>query len=482
MGFLMNFLNSILGYRFSSVLEVDFFSSKTYIQIFKSISSVALNYLSPKQGIRPESFSETVMEVAFKIRMNMTFKLWRVCLLFNKQLLSIEGVRYVKILRMLTKDQLEILEAEKNALESLISSARNKNYLDRFDFFVASINDPQIKREHKILKDLFMICDPQFFSYFKAKLQGLIKIKNIDEINPLQEKDKLSITDINVVMGIDAAIDLLGKLNSNKIDVLGDINSKLEELQVFIHHPFFEELKRLCLESRSGGTIFLGDRRTLQVLNGQDFDCTGAMQQLFMGRICHIGIFVNPDEKGLHLSHVNRITKNHAVVPIKNPLSLPFSYALSLDIRPLIPSSLSEEQKRKLVEIFFAEFQRLATEEHPELPLGETRQHVKMLIMGHKTVFAQNLAQVQYPYKNTPTMCSSYVGITFLKAIQKMNSILEKLDVRERIPHPFGQHENLMNMDILRLLYLWKQLKVIKPSPISEKLAKVISSTSVLPS
>jgi len=45
-------------------------------------------------------------------------------------------------------------------------------------------------------------------------------------------------------------------------------------------------------------------------------------------------------------------------------------------------------------------------------------------------------------------MCSAYVGIAFLKAVQKMNKVLEEQGVKEQIPHLFGEHENLMNLDI----------------------------------
>lgn len=479
----MCFFNKISGYRLSTTLELDFFSKKPHVKLFENISSIALSYLSPKQIIRPESYLETIREVAFKIQMTVVFKFCRLCPLFNRYALSNEGIEYIKALTILSTEHQEISEAEKITLEAVFSQADiNKNCLNKFDFSIDFKKDPQVKRQHKILKDLFLLCDPEFFPHFKSKLQKLTQIKNIDVIAPFHEKEKLSITDVNILIGIDTVRGFLQKLNKNKIHGINPLMSKLDELDTFISHPFLDELKRLCLESRSSGMIFLGDRYSFQVLNGNDFDCIDAMKQLFMGRICHIGIFVNPEGKGLHLSHVNRITKNHAVTPIKNPLSLPFSYSLSLDVRPLIPSSLAEEQKQKIVDVFFSEFQRLAIEEHSRLSLAGTKQHLKMLMMGHKTIFSQHLAQVDYPSKNTPVMCSSYVGIVFLKAIQKMNQVLQEQDLKERIPHPFGQHENLMNMDILRLLYLWKKLKVIKTSPLNEKLAKVISLAGFFPS
>jgi hypothetical protein len=477
----MHSMNNI-SERSTTISPVNFFSCG--VQLLGNVASIAVKYLSPKQAIRPETCSEIIQEIASKIRTNLTFRLWTLTSLFSNYLSSKEGINYLNALSILktqSSDDQEISIREKQFLEGIFFLASsNKNYLAKFDFFVASSHDPQIRRQHKILKDLFITCDPTFFHYFQSKLKKLIDIRNIDEIDPLKEEEKLTVNDINILTGITTAKTLLENLKKKGIKGTEDMSSKLTELEMLSEAPFFEDLKRMCMQSRSPGMIFLGDRYTVQALNGDDFDCTGAMQHLFMGRICHIGVFVNPEGKGLHLSHVNRITKNHALMPIKNPLSLPFSFSLNLDIRPLIPSHLSEKQQKKIAEVFFTEFQKLAEEEHPELPLAETKQHLKMLIMGHKTVYSQNLDKVSYPSKNTPTMCSSYVGIIFLKAIQKMNQFLEEQGVQERIAHPFGKYENLMNLDILRLIYLWKQLKVITPSPLNETLAKVISSTSFL--
>ncbi len=151
-----------------------------------------------------------------------------------------------------------------------------------------------------------------------------------------------------------------------------------------------------------------------------------------------------------------------------------------MDIKPLIPPHLPETLKQTLSEVFDAEFKRVALEEHPELPLADNKEYLSMLMFGHKMFKSQRLEDVKFPSPNTPTSCSTYVAITFLKAIQKMNQHLEEQGLEERISHPFGEHENLMNMDILRLLYLWKEIKVLKPSPINKTLEKVFSSMSSL--
>ena len=470
----MSYLSAISGYNFPSVRAV--FSSNTYIQAVKNISTIALNCLSPKQSVRPDPLSETVRETAFKLRMNLAIIFWKIGVLFSKQLLSKEGEQYLKVLTTLATDK-ELAEPETAAVNLLFSKINDKTYLDKFDFIVASSTDFQVKKQHKILKDLFTLCDPTFYSNFKDKLKKLGQLEDLEQSAPLPEKEKLSLEDINALIGIDLAKSLLKKIKGD-LNGVDSILSKLSELERLLSYPFFDKLKRLCLESRPSGTFFLADKRTIQLLNGYDFDCAGIIHQLVFGRLCHIGIFVNPEGKGLHLSHVNRITKNHAVVPIRNPLVLPFSYSLRLDISPLIPASLSAEKKEELAGIFLAAFQQLASVLHPELPLAGAKSHVKLAIMGHKTIFSQQLAQVEFPPANTPTMCSTYVGIVFLKAVQKMNQVLESQGILERIPHPFGEHENLMNLDILRFVYLLKSLGVAKMMPADEKLSKFFSSSS----
>ncbi len=481
MSFVGDCFKKILNIRLQSVFQIGVSCGN----VLSSVSTLALGYLLPKQSVRPDSFVETFSEVTSKMRMNLASRFWKFSALFREHIPSRLGADYLNVLAILitqsSTESHELSLKEKQMIEEVFSQAvLNKNYLDKFDFFIAASQNGQIREQHNALKEIFRICNPHFFHHFKSKIQKLSQIKNIHELDPLSEEEKLTVYDINVLINVASLKPLLENLKNNRIKGTEEICSNFVQLEMLMKTPFFEDLKKLCLQSRPAGTIFLGDRRTFQALNGSSFDCVTAMQQLFMGRICHIGIFVNPEEKGLHLSHVNRMTKTHAVLPIKNPITLPFAYALTLDIRPLIPSHLTERKQNELIEIFFQEFHTLAQEEHPELPLAETKQHLKMLLFGHKSFYAQKLAEVTYPSKGSATMCSTYVGITFLKAVQKMNLVLEEQGFQERIPHPFGERENLMNMDILRLIYLLKELKLVKPSPISETLAKVIHSTSAL--
>lgn len=468
---------------FPNIFQVDY--AKKVLGKLGSVSRVALSYLSPKQFMRPDTFFETFSEVCCKMQTNLAFRLWKFSTLFKERIPSQLGVDYVNVLSILIKQSSkanqELLPSEHQLIDKIFSQiSGDKNYLYKLDFFIAATHNDELKKQHKALKELFNIFAIDTFHNFKTKLQNLTEINVINEMNSLDKEQKLTLLDVNILINLPLLKPLLENLKNNEIKGAEDMYLKLIQLENLTLTPFFAELKRLCIESRPPGTIFLGNRLTIQVLNGSDFDCTTAMQQLFMGRICHIGIFVNPEGKGLHLSHVNRITKTHAVMPVKNPLTLPFSYSLTIDIKPLIPISLPERKQQELIEVFSKEFQALAQEEHSELPLAATKQYLKMLILGHKSVYSQTLEKVTYPSKGTSTMCSTYVAIIFLKAVQKMNKVLEEQGFQERIPHPFGLHENLMNMDILRLIYLLKKLNLIKSSPINETIAKVFQSTSSL--
>ncbi len=76
-------------------------------------------------------------------------------------------------------------------------------------------------------------------------------------------------------------------------------------------------------------------------------------------------------------------------------------------------------------------------------------------------------------------LCASYVGIIFLKAIHEVNLKLLALGYEEKIEHPFGEHEILDRVDIPRLLYHWKRLKVIKVVPINVFISKVFKTSTL---
>lgn len=448
------------------------------------ITKIFIYCLSPKQIIRPDSYSEMCFNIFPKISSVLLLKFWKLKTIFKELIPYNEGAFYIESLTIIKKlsedNKIDLLPKEKVMLNGIFDLAlKHKNYLDRFNFFIIS-QENKLTSVHNDCKKLLLMHDDVFFNQFYAKIERLSKLNINDEIEPIEEHEKLDRKDALLLHSASAMKSLAESLYQNGINGMKILVSKWSKIEMINESNFFNELKKLCVKSCAPGNIFLGDRYTVDVLTGRQSDVIDVLQQIFMGRICHVGIFVQPEEKGLNISHVNGITNNHAIKPIRFPFNIPFSYTLELDISSLIPKEVSQEHYPVLTKSFSKAFQKFAEELHPELPLADTKAHLNMFIFGHKKIFGECLEKVRLPSKGTPTMCSSYVGIIFLKAIHEVNLTLKNLNYKNEIPHPFGEHENLMNLDILRLVYLWNQLKIIREPQVHPTISKVMTSLSTI--
>jgi len=238
--------------------------------------------------------------------------------------------------------------------------------------------------------------------------------------------------------------------------------------------PSIKRLKSLCEAPIKKGTIHINNTDTSEAITGKILSLVSIVKGVYMGKLSHIGVLVKQDNQ-LMLSHVNSLTNSHGVTPFRNSFLIPYYTTLNLNISALLPTSVSNEEDREILNNTFLEaFDRFSSEAHPELPIDTG--YIRLFLLGHQTPSSQPLANVNLPPENTPINCSSYVGIIFLKAIQAVNKRLEELNYSERIPHPFGEHENLKNLDILRLLYLWKNLDVIEEPSLHPTVSKVFAN------
>jgi hypothetical protein len=447
------------------------------------IGKNTIYYLSAKQIIRPDSFQEIFFNIFPKILNVLYLNCRKLQSIFSKVVAN-EGTSYIESLsalkKILKENTIALSLEESSSLNRIFDQALNcENYLDKYDFSISS-QDATVTGLHNDCKKLFLMRDDAFFDRFYSRIERLSKLNIDDEIESIEENEKLNVKDVCILAAASTMKSLAESLHKNGITGMEIFISKWSKIEMISESQFFNELKKICSKSHPTGTIFLGDRNTVDISTGRQSSCTEIFRQIFMGRICHIGIFVQPEEKGLHLSHVNGITNNHAITPVRFPLNIPFSYTLELDISSLIPKEVLREHHQILSKSFLSSFQKFAEEFHPELPLAETKTHMNMLIFGHKKIYAETLEKVQLPSKDTPIMCSSYVGIIFLKAIHEVNIAIKKLNYLTEISHPFGEHENLMNLDILRLVYLWNQLKIIREPKVHPTISKVMSSLSSL--
>lgn len=439
----------------------------------------AIHYLSPKQSVRSD-FYETIKTVAFKAKTNVEYQLWKVSKVFRGNIAVQEGAEYLNalaLLKTLSSDYRELTGEEKEVLNRIFLRAfEDKEFLSTFDFFVIAAKDHSLKKQHKSLKDLVSVCQSGTFQAFKNKLEKLVKIDDLQACDALSESEKLTVYDINIVVSL--ATPIMKNLTDNGIATDHVYFSKLLELDCLVADPFFEKLKQACLESRPSGTVFVGDRRTYQAIGFSSFDCAQTVQALFLGRMEHMGIYAIPPSQGLYLSHVNFVDNHHSLLPVLSIFFQPFHIALTIDIKPLLSTNLPLEKQQEFADIFSEEFKRLALIEQPLIGLATTKEHVKLVALGHTAWRPHPLDKVDYPSTYTPTLCSSYVALTFLKAIQKVNEALYEQGL-EQIAHPFGEYENIENIDVLRLVYLLKDKKLIKPV-MNDTLSKVLSYTSPL--
>lgn len=447
------------------------------VDVVNAVSSaprVLIQFVSPKQSMRVEPLNETAIQFASQIKSCIRNNLIRLSPIWPHTFSKIDIVHYVDALILIMKvsstsdfENLDHYEVEK--IRDIFILAPEEN-LSRYDLYIHTREDKYLAKLHNILKDALNILDDRVYKPLQRKL-----IEWVSRPEQQNGQGKLNLNDFCIMAKVTNSIDLLKPFHT--LPSVSQAYERWTFLDDLLKRPFFDDLRTLCKQSRAPGTIFLGDYRTVHALNEANVSCVKSLTQLFMGRLCHIGIFVDSEEKGLHLSHVNLTTNTHAVTPVRNPLILPFTFGLTLDIQSLIPTHLPEDLQESLKRIFSEEFQKLACQPRPELPLANSREHFNILIDGHYSPYPVPLDQLDYPPAGTPLLCSSYIGITFLIAIQRVNEALMEFGFDERIPHPFGEHEDLMNLDILRLLYLWQRINVIQPSLFHPKVHEVVSSS-----
>lgn len=444
------------------------------------LATAGVFFFSSKQTMRVETLRENLSFVVPKIRESLASRCWPIQAIFNGQFLDNEFLGYLTVLGSLNKiKEGELLfNGQRTALRDFFEHAlKDRNYPLKFEYCVASKMNPEYISAHHICKHLLSILDDEYLFTFLSKIDRLSKLSDKD-LDTLSNDEKLNVNDISLLINASARKILVAGLAINGIDV-GDLLVKWTMVEGLSRSPFIEKLRKICSESRNSGSIFLGDRVTFDALNGRNFRLKSAIRELFMGRIGHMGIYLVPQGKGLHLSHMSQITRTHDVAALRSPIATPFTFSLELDITSLIPPSAKGHQGL-LQDTFLKALVKYAEEPHKEIPLGGAKEQLKVLLWGHKNICRQALESVRLPGKK-PTLCSSYVGIIFLMAIKDVNQKLGDLGYRERIAHPFGERENLENLDILRLIYLWNQIKVIRPTKVHPDLHKYFAMANPLP-
>lgn len=451
--------------------------TKCALAVANRVKDLAIYWFSAKQLSRPDSLLETIQYTSPNIRGWMTLQYWKLRSLFGKDVCDKEARQYFQALTGIKKLNSEFKEPltfnEKASLILFFQKGLLQPVeIERLNLLLVFNNDPTLSQSHMVLQKMLRMQQEAFFNGLLLKIQGVEKCLADDDI---ENGEKLEITDCSVIGSAASMCDLIKSLQEQEIPGLELMLSRWQTIRAWTQSSPFDKLVKLCFESNLPGSIFLGDWRNYEMFFGRGYDCTRILQQLFMGSWGHMGIRVNLGNGKSGLSHVNSGTNNHAISSNRNELIMPFYHSCYLDIEPLIPKAVPEIERRELQETFLRAFHKLALEHHPELYVGGSKEQLEVLLFGHKTLFAQPLAEVNIPSKGSRVLCSSYVGIIFLRSIQEVNIALQQKGYRDRIAHPFGSYESIAHLDVLRLVHLWNQLKIIKEIPIHSTIAKVMA-------
>lgn len=447
------------------------------LSVAVSVKNMAVHFFSPKQSMRQDPLLASARNAAPNLRGLLTLQYWRLYSCFRKSGLDEEAKRFVLALRGIKKLIGEAKEnltpEEKDSLNSFFHRGKfSRAELEKLHLLFIYNHAPDLNASRLALQKMLRMQDEVYFNTLQSKIESVSKCLQGQDMDP---KNKLDGIDCIMIGSAASACDLIASLHEQGVLDLDIHLLRWQTIRTFAQSPSFTALKKLCVESRPPGSIFLGSWRNYETFMGHEYSCRRVLEHLFVGRWGHIGIMVALEEEQRSISHVGRSMNRHEIAPIKNEAILPFYDSLDLNIEPLLPKTVTS-QDRPILQATFAEaFHRLALEQHPELYLAKKREQLEILLLGHMSPFAQPLSKVDLPNKGGRVHCSGYVGIIFLKAIQEVNLALEQNGYKERIAHPFGSYESIAHLDVLRLLYLWNQLKLIRETPVHPTVAKVLA-------
>ena len=288
-----------------------------------------------------------------------------------------------------------------------------------------------------------------------------------------KEDDKLTSKDVHFLLIATLMKKILDSLDHFQIPCshYQELYNQWNQLKQLRDGRVFQHLNKLCFSGHTSGQIAFFDWNSRDLIRSRPISAEQAIKHVFGDRLIHASLIVKNSE--VCLSHLGSQKGCHAIQPIKFPIIGAFCNIVELEISPLIPKNVSQENKVILQKHFLDTFIRFASTEHPEVRFEGFRRNLITFFLGHKSLKSHDLSEVDLSSKQSH-ICSSYVGIIFLKAVHEVNLRLATLGYKEKIQHPFGQHEILNRVDNLRLLCHWKRLRVMKVVPIDPFVAKVV--------
>lgn len=328
---------------------------------------------------------------------------------------------------------------------------------------------------NKMEKIAFSICEDikDFTQVHKVEtllLKADVLNKKLANGTPTESHERLEPEELRMLLwikGPSKLIHALGELGVNVEPVRKRIKSCLDICQT----PLFQQLQAMTENRVKPGQIFIDDRIWLERLSKAKMSCVYLAYHFYMGRYGHMGFFTERDEK-ICLSHMYRITQSHAVTRLFHPMLSLFKYTLEVDITSLVPSE-EQRNKQRLQGFFEKKLAQLISEDRPEIKSKAERQNILGPFKGHVT---GTDALQNWQNTNKEMNCAMYVAWMILTAVQQTSA-----EFKVNLRHPFGECENMENMDTLRLLYLLKEKNVLRVINPPELLGQLVNLPPALP-
>jgi hypothetical protein len=389
-----------------------------------------------------------------------------------------EGVLVVEILKRLETaieegQELVIREGESEVIARFLSKTMSEGEYRHLNAYLTFLGKGKLWKTLKGVRELFQERD---LGETRKKMEDLDRYLRGAMEEPA---NKLTSKDIRLLAVASVRTKLIRTLNDSlpELDLQG-VCDQWKELSQINESEAAQRLRDSCMKCFAPGRVMFYDGSLNDVRDWHPFDLMSSIKHVLYGRIIHMAIVVENPEGEVSMSHVNGATNTHALHPVRFPMPMlgPISNLVELDISPLIPSNVSPMDRLDLQRHFSDKFIRLASEEHRNVILDWKLWTT--FFLGHKSLFAQDPSQIDLDVKQSQ-LCASYIGVIFLKAIHQVNQKLSDLGYEKKIENPFGEHEIIDRVDILRLLYHWKKLKVMKAAPIDALAAKFFTSPSL---
>lgn len=442
--------------------------------------------VSPKQLTRPDSMLTCCCEVLPYLKQSFAEQCWKVFFTGKAYLcpekddflsISLSALQAINDLESAIESdnltQFTMRPENVKPIEFFLSQPLSDSDFIKLNAYLNFFGKNKLWRTLKACRELFLPIKEKCVEILQVKMFNIAKILNKPIDAPLNPDHKLTPKDLRLLTVAETRRKLIMLLNKNGINcyLSDELHTKWKMLEILNNSEVMDDIRERCHYGYKAGRVYFYDWSFIEIKDFYQLDLTWAAKHVLYSRIPHLGIIIKDEENKPKLSHVNGAMGKHGIHPIRFPILGALGNFGELDISSLIPADVKSEDQMLLKKCFSNAFIKFASELHPEVKL----EWKPTCLLGHKGLSGQDLSEVDFSAEESQ-FCSSYVGVVFLKAVNEVNKQLLILGYQEKIPHPFGEHEITNRVDTLRLIYHWKQLKVLKVVPIDKFVNKVFAA------